>query len=59
MNNFELVKVLARRVFRNEEGVTAVEYSMIAALIAGVIIAIVTTIGTTLNTSLTTLSGKL
>jgi len=59
MHSFGLINVLTRRAIRNEEGVTAVEYSMIAALIAGVIIAIVTTIGTTLNTSLTTLSNAL
>lgn len=37
------------RFFRDEEGVTAIEYGLIAALIAVVIIAAVTLIGTNLN----------
>ncbi|MHC1791863.1 Flp family type IVb pilin [Solidesulfovibrio sp.] len=35
---------------RDEEGATAVEYGLMAALIAAVIIGAVTTIGTNLNT---------
>lgn len=37
-----------RRFLRNEEGVTAIEYGLIAALIAVVIILSVTNIGTAL-----------
>ena len=39
-----------RRFLRDEEGVTAIEYGLIAALIAIVIIAAVTGVGTTLRT---------
>lgn len=37
------------RFLKDEEGVTAIEYGLIAALIAVVIIAAVTLIGTNLN----------
>ena len=37
------------RFLKNEEGVTAIEYGLIAALIAIVIIAAVTVVGTNLN----------
>jgi pilus assembly protein Flp/PilA len=36
------------RFYREEEGVTAIEYGLIAALIAVAIITVVTTLGTTL-----------
>jgi pilus assembly protein Flp/PilA len=39
-----------RRFMRDEEGVTAIEYGLIAALIAVVIIAAVGAVGTNLNT---------
>lgn len=39
-----------RRFLRDEEGVTAIEYGLIAALIAVVIIAAVAAIGTDLKT---------
>lgn len=48
-----------RRFLLNEEGVTAIEYGLIAALIAVVIITAVTTIGTELNTTFTTIGTKL
>ena len=38
-----------RRLLRDEEGVTAIEYGLIAALIAVAIVAAVTTVGTNLN----------
>ena len=44
---------------RDEEGVTAIEYGLIAALIAVVIIVAVTAVGTKLSTLFTTISGKL
>ena len=44
---------------RDEEGATAVEYGLMAALIAAVIIAAVTTIGTSLNTVFNGISAKL
>jgi len=39
-----------KQFVRDEEGVTAIEYGLIAALIAVVIITAVTTVGTNLNT---------
>ena len=39
-----------RRFFRDEEGVTMIEYGLIAALIALAVVATVVTIGTNLNT---------
>lgn len=39
-----------RRFLRDEEGVTAIEYGLIAALIAIVIIAAITTVGENLQT---------
>ena len=44
---------------RNEEGVTAIEYGLIASLIAVVIIGAVTLIGTSLNTTFGTVAGSL
>jgi pilus assembly protein Flp/PilA len=38
-----------RRPWKSEEGVTAIEYGLIAALIAVAIITAVTTVGTSLN----------
>ena len=38
----------AKRFFSNEEGVTSIEYALIASLIALVIITAVTTLGSTL-----------
>jgi pilus assembly protein Flp/PilA len=50
------------RFFKEEEGATAVEYGLIAALIAVVIIAAVTLLGTnissTFNTIATSISGS-
>jgi len=40
---------LLKRLFREEEGATAVEYGIMVALIAVVIILAVTAIGTNLN----------
>lgn len=46
-------------LFRDEEGVTALEYGMIAALIAAVIVLTVTTLGTKINTAFTTVANAL
>lgn len=48
-----------RRFLRDEEGVTAIEYGLIAALIAVVIIVAVTTIGTELRTTFTNIGVAL
>ena len=49
----------ARFAINNEDGVTAIEYGLIAALIAVVIITGVTLIGTNLSTTFNTIAGKL
>ncbi len=43
----------------NEEGVTAIEYGLIAALVAVVIIGAVTALGTGLSTTFSTVSTEL
>lgn len=49
----------AKRFIKDEEGVTAIEYGLIAALIAVVIIAAVTIVGTQLRTTFTTIGTAL
>ena len=44
---------------KNDEGVTAIEYGLIAALIAVVIIAAITLVGSELQTTFTTISTSL
>jgi len=41
---------------RDEEGASAVEYGLLAALIAAVIVGAVTTLGTTLNSTFETVA---
>jgi pilus assembly protein Flp/PilA len=48
-----------RRFLKDEEGVTALEYGLIAALIAGVIVGTVTTLGTNVNKVFQTISAAL
>ena len=48
-----------KRFFKEEEGVTAIEYGLIAALIAVVIIGAVTLVGTNLSDIFDTISGAL
>nr|WP_204799434.1 Flp family type IVb pilin [Nitrosomonas nitrosa] len=48
-----------KNFMREEEGVTAIEYALIAALIAVAIIATVRTVGTDLNTVFTAISTAL
>jgi len=45
-----------KRFVKDEEGVTAIEYGMIAALIAVVIAGAVVTVGTNLNNVFTTIA---
>lgn len=53
-----LVKSL-KRFHQDEEGVTAIEYGLIAALIAVVIIVAVTSVGQNLNAIFTFIAQKL
>lgn len=46
-------------LIRNEEGATALEYGLIAALIAGVIAGAVTLLGAQVNTVFTNLTGDM
>ena len=48
-----------RSLLRNEEGVTAIEYGLIAGLIAVVIIGILTTTGTSLQAKFTAIQAAL
>ena len=48
-----------RDFVRNEDGVTAIEYGLLASLIAVVIITAVTSIGTSLNTKFTAVATAL
>ena len=48
-----------KSLIEQDEGVTAIEYGLIAALIAVVIIAALTIVGTELNTTFTAISGAL
>ena len=50
---------LVYRLFRDESGVTAIEYGLIAALIAVIIIGAVTVVGTNLSTTFSTVAGSL
>lgn len=48
-----------KNFFNNEDGATAIEYGLIAALIAVVIIAAVRSVGTSLNTTFTDINAQL
>ncbi|WP_338769488.1 Flp family type IVb pilin [Massilia sp. METH4] len=49
----------ARDFARDEEGVTAIEYGLIAAVIAGIVIAAFTTLGGHLSTAFTNIGNKI
>ena len=48
-----------KKFFKEEDGVTAIEYGLIAALIAVAIIVAVTAVGTGLNNTFTTVSSNM
>ena len=48
-----------QKFIRDEDGVTAIEYGLIAALIAVVIIAVVRTVGSELNQTFDTIGTEL
>jgi pilus assembly protein Flp/PilA len=50
---------LFSKLFKSEDGATAIEYGLIAALIAVVIIGAVTTVGTKLRTTFTTIGASI
>jgi len=47
------------KLFKNEDGATAIEYGLIAALIAVAAVTVLGTVGTNLTATLTTVSNKL
>ncbi|OAI45521.1 pilus assembly protein [Rhizomicrobium sp. SCGC AG-212-E05] len=51
--------MILKNFWKNEDGATAIEYGLIAALIAVVIITGVTAVGTGLSTTFTNLSTNL
>jgi len=53
------MKKMLAKLWRDEEGATAVEYGMIVALIAAVIVGIVSTLGTQIKAAFTTVSAAL
>lgn len=53
-----MIAVLTR-MLRNDDGATAIEYGLIAALIAVVIIGAVTAVGTSLSSTFTSVSNAL
>jgi pilus assembly protein Flp/PilA len=50
---------MLKRFLNNEDGATAIEYGLIAALIGVVIISAVSALGTNLSTTFQTVSGHL
>ncbi len=48
-----------RRFVREEEGATALEYGLLAALIAAAIVAAVTSLGNSVNNTFELISGKM
>jgi pilus assembly protein Flp/PilA len=53
------MKILFSRFLKDERGVTAIEYGLLASLIAVAIITTVTGVGTNLNTKFTAISTAL
>ena len=53
------MKAIFKRFRKNEDGATAIEYGLIAALIAVIIIGAVTMVGTSLTNIFTTVSEKI
>jgi pilus assembly protein Flp/PilA len=47
------------KILRNEDGATAIEYGLIAALIAVAAVTIMGTVGTNLTNTFTTVANKL
>ena len=47
------------KLFKNEDGATAIEYGLIAALIAVAAVTVLGTVGTNLSTTFNTVANKL
>ncbi len=59
MNNRRLKMKLIKKIFKNEDGATAIEYGLIAALVAVATMVGMRSLGTALNTQFDTVSKKL
>jgi|GEM_PF-65939 pilus assembly protein Flp/PilA len=59
MKFFKPAKALAKRFTREEDGATAIEYGLFAALIAAVIIVAVSNIGQNVNTGFESVNSEL
>ena len=56
---FTKLKLSATRFCKSEEGVTAIEYGLIASLVAVAIIVGATLLGTNLNALFTSIAGRI
>ena len=53
------IKTIARTFARDEDGATAIEYGLFAALVGAVIVGTIATLGGQTNTGFTTMSNAL
>ncbi|MDD9724890.1 Flp family type IVb pilin [Roseovarius sp. SK2] len=53
------IKTIARTFARDEDGATAIEYGLFAALVGAVIVGTVATLGTNTNTGFETMNTEL
>ncbi|MGK7651922.1 MULTISPECIES: Flp family type IVb pilin [unclassified Roseovarius] len=53
------IKTIARTFARDEDGATAIEYGLFAALVGAVIVGTIATLGGQTNTGFTTMSTEL
>ncbi len=53
------VRMFLKKLHRDEKGVTALEYGLLAALIAAVIIVSVQSLGQTIDTTFSTIDSKM
>jgi pilus assembly protein Flp/PilA len=59
MMTMNMIRPYLRQVVRNDEGVTAVEYSIMAALIAVVLVAAMGTLGGGIKGAFATIAGEI
>ena len=59
LKGIDTMTALLKNFIKNENGATAIEYGLIAALIAVVVITALTTIGTNLNADFTSVATAL
>ncbi len=59
MNKRRIMMKIIKKIFKNENGATAIEYGLIAALVAVAAMVGMNALGTALNTQFNTVSKKL